>query len=114
MGKDTEAIEAHIKNLTKLKPCITYDNNKPRAFGLCKVSISKDGHLSIPDYDVVLIPPNPYEQINDESSFIAEGKTRTMRRTMMSWTWPPTQASLLYSLFLFFCLFCFLRGVAGV
>ena len=75
MGKDQSAIDAQIKHVTKSDPCIRYDDNEaPRAFSLCKVAITDDGKLGIPDYHVILIPPNPYDQSEDLSVFTAEGK----------------------------------------
>jgi hypothetical protein len=80
MGKDNDAIEAQIKNTTTSainEPCIVLDGNAPRAFSFCKVPLSKDGTLGVPDFSVKLMTTNPFEQSTDDFSFFAEGKVTT-------------------------------------
>lgn len=55
-------------------PCVVQDDNGPRAFNFCKVPVSKDGTLGVPDFNVKLVPTNAFEQSKDEFLFFAEGK----------------------------------------
>lgn len=81
MGKDMDAIHSQIQNITKSKPCLSFDDDEPRAFSFCKVLVSKDGILaSVPNFNVNLIPSNPYAQTSDRNSFIAKGKSPARHR----------------------------------
>ena len=74
-GHDNSLLENQIKLCTKAlhRCCICLDARAPRAFGLCRIPLFKDGTLGIPRFDVKLISASPFKTNFMERTFNAQG-----------------------------------------